>query len=186
MANENETIADIIAEMRRREKSHYYPKVARNIMHQYSDRIDAARNREREKIAAETRQRSAADSGCPNVLKNTDVIIAQSAPVGNAAALREALEELNELFDSCVLGTHSEMTADEMDKVDELYFKTKAALSKPPRNCDVEYADRVEMYGAFKDWCKANGHTMEPMLAYDAFDWLLAPAAERKGESDDA
>jgi hypothetical protein len=54
MASENEnekreTVAGIVAEMRRREKSHYYPKVARNIMHQYADRIEAAWKRERER-----------------------------------------------------------------------------------------------------------------------------------------
>ena len=46
---ENESIESIVAEMRRREKSHYYPKVARNIMHQYAGRIEAARKRERER-----------------------------------------------------------------------------------------------------------------------------------------
>ena len=34
------------------------------------------------------------------------------------------------------------------------------ALSAPPRNCDIQYNDRAEMYGAFKDWCNARGHTM--------------------------
>ena len=47
---ERETLAGIVAEMRRREKSHYYPKVARNIMHQYSDRIEAAWKRERDEM----------------------------------------------------------------------------------------------------------------------------------------
>lgn len=42
----SETIADIVAEMRKRMKSHYYQKVARNIMHQYADRIEAAWKRE--------------------------------------------------------------------------------------------------------------------------------------------
>ena len=55
-----------------------------------------------------------------------------------------------------------------------------SALAAPPRNCDT-YNDRVEMYGVFKDWCNTRGHTMEPKLANDAFEWLLAPAAEKEG-----
>ena len=66
-------------------------------------------------------------------------------------------------------------------EIEELCRKTKSALAEPPRNCDMQYKDRVEMYGKFKDWCKAKGHTMEPMLAYDAFDWLLA-SMTKEGE----
>lgn len=60
-----------------------------------------------------------------------------------------------------------------------------AAIAAPPRNCDTPYNDSVEMYGAFKDWCNARGHTMEPKLAYDAFEWLLAHATEKEGENDE-
>ena len=63
-----------------------------------------------------------------------------------------------------------------------LSARIERALAAPPRNCDLPYNDSVEMYGTFKDWCKAKGHTMEPMLACDAFDWLLSPATEPKGD----
>lgn len=66
-----------------------------------------------------------------------------------------------------------------------LSTKIERALAAPPRNCDTPYNDRVEMYGAFKDWCNARGHTMNPKLACDAFDWLLAPATEQKGETNE-
>jgi hypothetical protein len=56
------------------------------------------------------------------------------------------------------------------------------ALAMPLRNCDMPYKCKVEMYGAFKDWCKANGYTMEPMLAWTAFDWLLA-SSKKKGDT---
>ncbi len=98
----------------------------------------------------------------------------KAEPVGNAAAMREALVWMKERMTAAIY--------DGSFDCDEALDKIDAALSAPARNCDVEYADRVEMYGAFKDWCKAKGHTMEPMLVYDAFDWLLAHAAERKGE----
>ena len=48
MSNDTEMMADIVAEMGRRENSRYYPKVARNIMRQYRTRIEAAWKRERD------------------------------------------------------------------------------------------------------------------------------------------
>jgi hypothetical protein len=115
--------------------------------------------------------------------------ISETAKDNNAAAMREALELLNQLFDSCVLGTHSDMTADEMDNVDELYFKTKSALAAPPRNCDRfntgdPMKDVVDAYGAWQRYC--DDPTTPPSCNVEsAFKyWLFAPAAERKGEGD--
>ena len=101
-----------------------------------------------------------------------------SANAGNAAAMYKALCEIIMLTMKVGYSIHGDVACG------IIASKAKHALSAPARNCDVEYADRVEMYGAFKDWCKAKGHTMEPMLAYDAFDWLLAPAEKRKGDGD--
>ena len=70
----NETIADIIAEMRRREKSHYYPKVARNIMHQYSDRVEAAWKRERDRLMSEPRSWEECVERAMKVKENSDVL----------------------------------------------------------------------------------------------------------------
>ena len=47
MAETQETVADIVAEMRKRMKSYYYSREGRNLMWQYSDRIEAAWKRER-------------------------------------------------------------------------------------------------------------------------------------------
>ncbi len=107
----------------------------------------------------------------------------EKAQVGNAAATREALrvadETANELLSWC---------SNHYQELNCMGSRLKRALEHaakaPPRNCDRKFIDRVAMYYEFKDWCKDKGHTMEPMLAYDAFDWLLAPAAERKGEGD--
>lgn len=93
---------------------------------------------------------------------------------GNAAAMRAALECVKRLFDGRIMFQPA---------IRKAHKAVEAALSASPRNCDVKYADRVEMYGAFKDWCKAKGRTMEPMLAHDAFDWLLA-SVTKEGESD--
>ena len=89
---------------------------------------------------------------------------------GNAAAMRRTLEEVEGAIFEDDPGRF--LLAD----AEEILHRVQAALAAPPRNCDVKYADGVEMYGAFKDWCKAKGHTMDPMLAYDAFEWLLAKA----------
>lgn len=101
----------------------------------------------------------------------------ENAMEGNQMKMREALIELRKSCQNWIrFGTiHKKTFEIYIDLID-------VALSAPARNCDVEYADQVEMYDAFKDWCRAKGHTMEPMLAYDAFDWLLAPAADRKQE----
>ena len=151
----HETITDIIAWLRRPiEGENAYLTLWRN---EIADRLDAALKRE---LAATTENSSA---------------------VGNAAKLRKACEAL-----VSEIGGYS---ADGLEVIwcgvsGETIKKVRAALAAPPRNCDTPYNDRVEMYGAFKDWCNAKGHTMEPKLAYDAFEWLLAPATEQEGGND--
>ena len=91
-------------------------------------------------------------------------------PSGNSAALREALVEV----EGAIL--EDEPGRFWLADAEVILHRVQTALAEPARNCDVKYADGVEMYDAFKDWCKAKGHTMEPMLAYDAFEWLLGTA----------
>ena len=93
----------------------------------------------------------------------------------DAARMREAILAIKEVKDR---RPHDADGYEINDIIEE-------ALAAPPRNCDVKYADQVEMYGAFKDWCKSRGHTMEPMLAYDAFEWLLATANGKVPEKAD-
>lgn len=142
----NETIADIIAEKR-----------------EMADALESATSRDRTAEQQETIDDLRTDADRVEAAFERDRTSRRSIKipievvpelVGNAAAVREALELLNQLFDSCVLGTHSEMTADEMDKVDELYFKTKAALAAPPRQCDIGTAE--EQAGRFAKVCTAN------------------------------
>lgn len=94
----------------------------------------------------------------------------------NTKVMREALEHVEKLAREFAAGNYYVSDFPKM-----LLDAIRPALAAPPRNCDVQFLDRVEMYGAFKDWCNARGHTMEPKLAYDAFDWLLALATEKKG-----
>ena len=143
MANENssgaapsarKTIADIIAEKR-----------------ELADALESATSRDRTAEQQET---------IDDLRTDADRLeAAWKRELGNAAAMREALELLNQLFDSCVLGTHSEMTADEMEKVDALYFKAKAALASPPRNCDI-----YDTFELAKDACHADrGYCQSPL-----------------------
>ena len=175
MSSDNETMADIIAEVRRNaesaqmgHKSFLAPSAEYWIG--LAARLEAAWKRENEawkalhegSVQMLEQTRAEADSRVEEVVKH-----------GNAAAIREAMEMLNQLLDSCVLGTHSEMTADEMDKVDELYFKTKAALAAPPRNCDrPECQSQTDAQNVWM-------HEDRGETAY--YEWLFA-AAEKGAE----
>ena len=99
--------------------------------------------------------------------------------VNDIKAMREALE-----YASRVLAKwRQDAPFSAWNEYGEAIDKCRAALSAPPRNCDRTFIDHPAMYYEFKDWCNAKGHTMEPKLAYDAFDWLLATANNEKGET---
>jgi hypothetical protein len=106
---------------------------------------------------------------------------------GNAAAMREALVAWLNAFDEFVQkprdGKWTQYPCGTLVLTPlcaaKLVDMTNSALSAPPRNCDRKFADRPAMYYEFKDWCNKKGHTMEPKLAYDAFDWLLEQSGEK-------
>lgn len=101
----------------------------------------------------------------------------QVTPQGNAAAMRAALEAVLAAYASGAIHTCAEHYRDEWDdELCDLKAKVESALAAPQRNCDRHFPDRVAMYSEFKDWCNAKGHTIEPKLAGDAFDWLFATA----------
>ena len=65
-------------------------------------------------------------------------------------SMREALEMMIALFDNRVICTSYANTPEEMEQIEELYRKVKAALAKPPRNCDMGTADeQAERYGRY-------------------------------------
>ena len=99
----------------------------------------------------------------------------------NAASVRETLLKCRELVETI---WQNEGGEDVSSEIAELKDRIDAALAASPRNCDRKFVDRVDMYYAFKDWCHAKGHTIEPLLASDAFDWFLETATE-KGVADD-
>ena len=92
-----------------------------------------------------------------------------NAQIGNAAAIREAAKEFVSVILDKKPGIHN---------LHRLAEKCRDALAKPPRNCDRKFADHPTMYYEFRDWCHKKGHTIEPLLASDAFDWFLETTEE--------
>ena len=108
----------------------------------------------------------------------------KSRNVGNAAAMREALETLLNLA-WVVQDENSE--GGPRTRVPEQFIieVAKSALSAPARNCDkMPDIDNLTLHDLAKSPCKSTLEyaSREELLAL--VRWLLAPAAERKGEGD--
>ena len=73
----------------------------------------------------------------------------KSSAVGNAAAMREALEKVRRVL-------HCAIVADILkgDDVNSAFNEVTAALSAPPRNCDVGTAEEQEK--RFNSFCKTH------------------------------
>lgn len=63
------------------------------------------------------------------------------------------------------------------------FRKAKDALAAPERNCD-RYEDAPSAYADFIVPWKLDGHLDEVPTLQEFANWLLAPAAERKGGAD--
>lgn len=153
------TLADIVAEMRTRSREIKEafggrPDGVENMLDIWADRIEA--------------------------IDSADAWRSLYTP-GNAAAMREALS------DACYAmfnflktqnGGYEEM-ANALDKA-------KAALAAPARNCDLSGGDYKMLHTAWFDWTGSpSGHLPADGTAKMTFAaWLLAPAAERKGDGD--
>ena len=89
----------------------------------------------------------------------------ESLELGNSAAMREALEKtqsviatcmeiLNKIPDGCDYDGLVDEVADELCDLRDSHVK--AALSVPPRNCDVGTAE--EQYARVRAFCKRHKH----------------------------
>ena len=87
---------------------------------------------------------------------------------GNAAAMRDALNEIDR-----VVWDKRRHTKEET----EAHRLATEALSKPARNCDVYKTS----WDVVTHW---DGGLDSTQSVVRMLDWLLAPAAERKGEGD--
>lgn len=160
-----ETVADIIEEMRGMGN---YQRYSGDHAHALADRIEAAWKRERAKVEAD----ALAVGGIVESARTAE----KSSAVGNAAAIRKALEKLDKLLFVGVDGyVHGQP-----DKTDEIERTIKSILSAPARNCDL-YDDAVI---AWRAWLEDKDNWDEfgsPNL--ELCEWLFA-SAKKKGEND--
>ena len=163
MASENETIADIVAEMR----GPYYKICRSNVsldkdmmgyMSFMANRIEAAAKREREagaeaaQICGEIGELIGREAACKEKVTDCNHL-------GNAAAMREALERCASMGDQIdnQLGSSEDTVyafRGERCLAHNISECARAALSAPPRNCDVGTAD--EQVRRHLEWCKRN------------------------------
>lgn len=165
MADTHETIADIIAEKRRRadkierdvaEKmkrgemvSDCYARELVADIRREADRFDAAHKRERAKIEADALAVGGIVEAArkSELSKNASKNWADFGQLGDAAKLRGVLETLRELLgDLLRLGD-----AEYHDDFSNFCNIIDAALAAPPRNCDVGTAE--EQHARFVSYC---------------------------------
>ena len=159
--NEQETVADFIARLRRpREGENAYLTLWRD---EIADRLEAAHKREE----AEWKRQECDLLAC--------IAEERQKPIGNFAALREALKAIGGLC------------AGLMPTWDGAFGRikdiTEAALATPARNCDMPLVvDGPADNNADKAWLVFKRHNPNVYLDVSGLlrciDWLLAPATE--------
>ena len=137
--SENETIADIVAEMRRigLPRYDYTAGDMEADRWQFAERIEAAAERELHQAMehGQLHAERVASCNCRDcVLRDT-----------NAAKMREALCEIVLLCKKVGLSIHGDVACG------IIASKARAALAAPPRNCDVGTAE--EQWRRFKNMC---------------------------------
>ena len=150
MSNErHETVADIVAAMR--DESHAgdacFLEWVGEKMRSYADRIEAAAKREREagaeaaQICGEIGEIVWRDAACHQPVTDCHGL--------NAAEMREALKKVRIVL-------HCAIVADILkgDDVNSAFNEVTAALSAPPRNCDV--GTTKEQSARFDAHCRKN------------------------------
>ena len=180
-ANENEMISDIVAEKRNRADEierdcHDKMKREEMVSDRYSrelvadirkeaDRIEAAWKRERDLIDKRiiVEKSKAAGEGFADC--------ESQKPVGNAAAMREALSDMcyaaMDVF-RYFRGTSGKM----LEELGKAFDKGKAALAAPPRNCDR--FDEMRIIDEFqKQMGDKQSKTADEQDAYMRDNWFL-------------
>lgn len=133
MTNTNETIADIIAEMR-----DWLGDANSYDLRSLADRLEAAWKREKSAIEDDA-------LAVGGIVEASRATAEKSSTVGDAAKLREALKTVKRYFDGYTVN------------ILELRRKVDAALAAPPRNCEVGTAE--EQARRFNDYCHKQGNS---------------------------
>lgn len=162
MENTQESVADIVAEMRHGLDKSWH-EIDREWAHGLPDRLEAARKREEQCYLDQVRDAMN--------MAGHEQYMRERAPIGNAAKMREVLEQLASipmpppihLAQQCAI---------------EIREKAIAALAEPPRNCDRFGGDIDRL----REAClRERGLNPEEDFP-DVFpDWLLAPSTEKEG-----
>ena len=164
MSNEQETIADIVADIRAQnqglpEDSYALSPLVCDLL-SLADRIEAAAKRERE-AGAEAAQ----VCGEIGEMIGMEATREKSSRVGNAAKMREALS------DACYAMFNFLKTQNGgYEEMAKALDKAKAALAAPPRNCDRPECATTK--AAQDVWRREDGGK----TAY--YEWLLAESTK--------
>ena len=153
MSNEtNETIDDIVADIRAQnqglpEDSYALSPLVCDLL-SFADRIEAAAKREREagaavaQICGEIGEMVGRESACKHSVTNCNRL-------GNAAKMREALENIAEYAKAAACHTEDAHLLGYLNQIERW---VEAALSAPPRNCDVGTPE--EQSKRHREWCR--------------------------------
>ena len=169
----NETLADIVAEMRdEMTGTHYVADGMIESLHRaqselraLADRLEAALKREKDEIEADA-------------LAAGGIVEAERHKPGNAAAMREALKEIDRVVFDKRRHTKEEVEAHRL---------ATEALTVPPRNCDVGTAE--EQLFRHKEYCKRHttdaGCSQCPLVnSLDCrFVWAQLPCGSEESEA---
>ena len=165
-----ETIKDIIAEMRTLVKPGDTVEHTFELLNNYADRIEAAAkvlesdrdNWRKQALAEDERANELSVTKC-NQLES----VTNCNGFGNAAKIRESLEDSNGLLEELALiGEWGESARGQI-------AENKAALSASPRNCDL-YKSEPE---AFQAYLSAMENSTKETYVYWGL-WLFAEANE--------
>lgn len=194
-SEKRETLADIVAEMRRGTKLPGYWRSCdlNKILEYHADRIEATWKRE----MTEAEANALAVGGLVEAERQRVVISKkETTTVGNAAALREALEAAHEFvytacrqnIDVMVKDKHGERVV----KSKDVLYKIYSALSAPARQCDVGTAK--EQDARFSRFCvnqrsgscvgcqdAVGGFTVANGIRECALVWAQTPYAAEEG-----
>ena len=198
--NKQETIADIIAWLRRpREGENAYLTLWRD---EIADRLEAAHKREKAAIEAD----ALSVGGIVEAMRQQEVICTKcrdgeppkncrffgepdgcnsptyghypQLPIGDCAELRDALEDArNFLLKHCCGSSEAQAIISRID----------CALAAPPRNCDVGTAD--EQAERLNEWCNGR-HCINCRFKGGRLDecklrWAQMPYVEKEGGNDE-
>ena len=155
--SKQETIADIVREMRKRAQEVYegqagYPESWEDQMNddeirEIADRIEAAAKREREagaeaaQICGEIGEMVGREAACKDSLQ-----------VGNAEKMREACENIAEYAKTAACHIEDIDDAHLLSYLNQIERWAESAISSPPRNCDVGTAE--EQAARFDAQCR--------------------------------